>query len=242
MRHFFIVGAQRSSTTWLYHMLQQHPQIKMAEPVRPEPKYFLQRDKSISAADYKDQYFRDLLPVVTILGEKSTSYIESEFAAQKISETFKDAKIVMMLRDPSHRALSNFRFSVENGLEIRSPEEVFLQKLPAPKLTGDFSTDPFDYLGRGQYEKYLGLYSKYFDQKNIHVLCKEKVTTKPEVLRELYAFLSVDESFVPDAFDTSRNSSEIGFEASADVYAFLSEFYAQTKVSLSAFIDTAHWN
>jgi hypothetical protein len=39
--HFFIVGAQRSGTTYLYHLLSEHPSINMATPVWPEPKFFL---------------------------------------------------------------------------------------------------------------------------------------------------------------------------------------------------------
>src|SRR5262245_35557105 len=38
---FLIAGAPRSGTTWLYHLLDRHPQIYMARPVRPEPKFFL---------------------------------------------------------------------------------------------------------------------------------------------------------------------------------------------------------
>ena len=37
----FIVGVQRCGTTYLYHLLNDHPEIVMASPVRPEPKVFL---------------------------------------------------------------------------------------------------------------------------------------------------------------------------------------------------------
>jgi hypothetical protein len=39
--HFVIPGAQRSGTTLLWRLLDQHPEIQMARPLRPEPKYFL---------------------------------------------------------------------------------------------------------------------------------------------------------------------------------------------------------
>ena len=38
---FFIVGAQRSGSTYLYNLLDGHPDVCMAKHVRPEPKYFL---------------------------------------------------------------------------------------------------------------------------------------------------------------------------------------------------------
>ena len=38
---FIVGGAPRCGTTWLWHALQRHPDIEMAQPVRPEPKFFL---------------------------------------------------------------------------------------------------------------------------------------------------------------------------------------------------------
>ena len=38
---FIIGGAPRSGTTWLYWLLDRHPEIYMASPVKPEPKFFL---------------------------------------------------------------------------------------------------------------------------------------------------------------------------------------------------------
>ncbi|MEZ9601590.1 sulfotransferase, partial [Vibrio sp. 10N.286.46.A8] len=62
MNQFFIVGAQRSSTTWLYKMLQQHPEIKMAEPVKPEPKYFLNDIFDNKKDNYLTKYFKNIEP------------------------------------------------------------------------------------------------------------------------------------------------------------------------------------
>ena len=34
---FFIAGAQRSGTTYLCHLLNEHPEIELAAPLSPEP-------------------------------------------------------------------------------------------------------------------------------------------------------------------------------------------------------------
>ena len=39
MRNLFIVGAQRSGTSYLYKCLDIHPNIEMAKPSIPEPKF-----------------------------------------------------------------------------------------------------------------------------------------------------------------------------------------------------------
>ena len=53
----FIVGVQRCGTTFLYHLLDQHPQITMARPVRPEPKVFLSDSVTGDAAAYDTKSF-----------------------------------------------------------------------------------------------------------------------------------------------------------------------------------------
>ena len=113
--HFFIAGAQRSATTYLYRMLEQHPDITLAQPVRPEPKYFIRDGFSGDLEAYHREFFDQA--GTPWFGEKSTSYIEHPVAAERIARCLPDAVIFFMLRDPVERALSNYRFSVMNGLE-----------------------------------------------------------------------------------------------------------------------------
>ena len=37
---FIIAGAPRCGTTWLSHLLDRHPDVQMAKPEVPEPKFF----------------------------------------------------------------------------------------------------------------------------------------------------------------------------------------------------------
>lgn len=77
MKHLFIVGAQRSGSTYLYELLDSHPEVSMAHPVRPEPKFFLNAQRvSLGIAHYIDAHFADRKVGGLYLGEKSTSYIE----------------------------------------------------------------------------------------------------------------------------------------------------------------------
>jgi hypothetical protein len=60
MSRFFIVGAQRSGTTYLWHALNHHPEICMASPVRPEPKFFMQEELWKKGKDYYERaYFSE---------------------------------------------------------------------------------------------------------------------------------------------------------------------------------------
>lgn len=237
MNQFFIVGAQRSSTTWLYKMLQQHPQIKMAEPVRPEPKYFLGEAFNDNKQDYLSTYFSQVSHDTLACGEKSTTYIESELAAKRIATMFPSAKIIMLLRNPVERALSNYHFSVNNGLENRKICDAILNRKQPPSLTTDLSTDPFDYLGRGLYKNYIDLYEKHFLKSNILILSTENITKQLASLSSTYKFLGVDDKYVPKNFFRAENASSDKVNVPKEVMNYLNNYYAETFSYLAQYPD-----
>lgn len=206
-QHFFIVGAQRSGTTYLYELLDQHPEICMAKPMRPEPKYFMYRTSQLrDASDYIERFF-SCCDGARVFGEKSTSYYEREESAELIAEMFPDAKIIFLLRNPTHRALSNYFFSVGNGFEKRTPDEIFGEEWRVPKNPGTVSVNPFDYLGRGEYARFIELYRHYFPNDQIKVILYEEFIGNREAVADLYRFLDVDDGFVPENLATIVNAS-----------------------------------
>ena len=108
--YFFIVGAQRSGTTYLYHMLDQCRQVSMAKPVKPEPKFFLDEIEQFDLNEYRNSYHSGCDSDVIAYGEKSTSYYESPIVANRIFRNIPEAKIIFVLRNPIQRAISNYFF------------------------------------------------------------------------------------------------------------------------------------
>ena len=97
MNSLFIVGAQRCGTTLLHKVLDTHPEVIMAKPVRPEPKFFLDRvDADYSRQSFVDRLFDGERSIPKYYGEKSTSYIDYEYALKRIRSTFQDSKIILM--------------------------------------------------------------------------------------------------------------------------------------------------
>ncbi|MEO8186384.1 MAG: sulfotransferase [Burkholderiaceae bacterium] len=190
-RHFFIVGAQRSGTTWLYRMLGQHPDINMAHPERPEPKFFITDmlyEKGI--AYYCQTYFS--AGAYAWLGEKSTSYIEQAIAAKRISLHFPDALILFLLRDPVDRAISNYRFSRDNGLEARPLELAIAQEPALAKPASDISVSPYAYTARGHYVRFLGMWEQYFPREQMMLLTSEKLLGSEVAIRDVFGRLHLD--------------------------------------------------
>ena len=78
---FLIGGAPRSGTTWLYALLDRHPDIHMAKPLKPEPKFFLRDDEYAKGLEYYSKKWFEGVDASKIAGEKSTDYLESADAA-----------------------------------------------------------------------------------------------------------------------------------------------------------------
>ncbi len=181
----------------------------MARPVRPEPKFFLDDAyREIGLAGYEATFF-DSDSDCLVRGEKSTSYIESELAAQRIHEFYPDAKILFLLREPLARAISNYRFSAENGLEGLQMAEA-LEAEAGRRQDYDpsqVSTSPFAYLQRGHYIEYLEMYERVFPRESLHVMLHEDLIGGPRTIAELYAFLGVADDFAPPNVDAVINAT-----------------------------------
>jgi hypothetical protein len=235
--HFVIAGAQRCGTTYLYRLLEEHPEIEMAKPLRPEPKFFLDDSKfSLGLGYYDSQFFSDTN--ARVRGEKSTSYIESDLALQRISATMPAAPIVVVVRDPVRRAISNFRFSVQNGVEDLPMAEALRaatgQREWDPEV---FSVSPFDYLARGRYADYLERAVDSVGRDRIHVLVFEELVSDTEVIARLYASLGVDAAFRPSAFHTAVNSSDAGDEpVDPAIRDWLCDYFREPNQRLEAFL------
>lgn len=234
---FFIVGAQRSGTTYLYDILDQHIEICMAKPVRPEPKFFL--NKKLDEIDLKEYYqaYYQQCDKVKVFGEKSTSYYENEDVAKILSASCSNAKIIFCLRNPIKRALSNYQFSVDHGLETRTLEEVFIDNKPIENFSFSTSVNPFNYLGRGEYARYIKMYQKYFPKNQIKVLVFEELVNNENEIKKLYDFLEVDSNFIPSNLEKVINASSKKDSINDNVILKIQEYYKLHNKELSEMLD-----
>ena len=192
---FIIAGAPRSGTTWLYFLARRHPQLAMAEPMVPEPKFFLVDELWQRGIDYYSTKWFDPLPEGRLLGEKSANYLESSQVAERICNVLPGVKLIFLLRNPVDRAYSNFLWSRENGLETETFERALAleaqreRELP-PNLR---YARPHAYFTRGLYAEHLLQFYNRFPRKQMLVLRYDDVATCPEsVAAAFHRFLGVD--------------------------------------------------
>ena len=191
---FIIGGAPRCGTTWLYRALERHPGIALAQPVRPEPKFFLvDSEYEKGLAYYAERWFSPL-PAGLPAGEKSTNYFESPVAAARVAGAVPGVKLVFLLREPASRALSNYRFSRMHGLEdLDFATALAEESRRAAGYEERFRfSRPFSYYSRGLYAEHLSTWLGLFPREHILVRPYEDIVSRPaELLVAVQEFLGV---------------------------------------------------
>jgi hypothetical protein len=178
---FIIGGAPRSGTTWLYSLLYRHVRVIMNRPVAPEPKFFLVDDLYRRGLDYYTRTWFSNVPSHCICGEKSTNYLESAQAADRIHKHLPQVKLIFMLREPVARAFSNYLWSCQNGLETETfGRALALESTREKHLNPSHRySRPHAYFSRGLYAKMLIPYFELFSSDQILCLRYEDIIHKP---------------------------------------------------------------
>jgi hypothetical protein len=191
---FIIAGAPRSGTTWLYELLDRHPDIFMARPARPEPKFFLVDELYARGLQhYFDTWFAGA-EAYPAAGEKSTNYLESPEAARRIHEHLPGVKLIFILREPAQRAYSNWMWSTMNGVESQDfvtalAQEEERERNVAPPLR---YAKPHAYFSRGLYANLLRPYFESFPRDQLLCLKFDDIVRNPGSLTErLHRFIGV---------------------------------------------------
>ena len=251
--HFFVVGAQRCGTTYLHRVLQEHPEIVMAEPVRPEPKFFYESALYAKGLDwYERQYFPEH-DDGRLRGDKSVGYLESDAAAQRIAASYPGAPILVMLRDPIARAISNYWFSVDNGLEDLPIEEALVREDEGRVETDAewffakgqrIAANPYIYQQRGRYVEDLRRWVPLFGREGIHIMIFEDTVGSEQAVADLYRFLGVHPGFRPTALRDVVNAVPGVKEISPDLEQVLADYFEPYNQALAEefSLDLSSWN
>ncbi|MGM0831835.1 MAG: hypothetical protein ACQEUK_03285 [Pseudomonadota bacterium] len=184
----FIVGCQRCATTSLLKYFMLGEGVKVVRPIRPEQKPLLKKE-------WKD-YILENGEAGKLNFDKATSYIEYPKVSEIISKNFSNYKILVSIRNPVYRAISNYHFSVENGIEDRSIEEAFFSK--ESRSYKDISVSPFDYIKRGFYRRYIESYLANIPEECMRVVVAENFMRDACYRNEISNWLGVeikDETF-----------------------------------------------
>ena len=205
----FIIGVQKGGTTSLVNYLNSHPQIITAQ--RKDVFYFNNAIHYAKGINWYKAHFA--LSVYKWLYDKkkgtnaitfdgTPNYFDEPMAAQRLHETFPQAKLVLLLRNPIERAWSNYQMAKRFGFEELSFKEAL--DLEQERLDAEVRQEKNEkyhnyiyqrltYKRRGVYINYLKNWTEKFPSKQLLIIKSEDLF---ENAKETYAritdFIGID--------------------------------------------------
>lgn len=180
--NFFLVGSQKSATTWIYRCLVEHPQIYL--PANDEIHFF---DIHYFRGVTWYQKFYNGYKGEKIAGDTTSSYIRDPQVPKRIANYNSDAKLIFSLRNPIDRAFSHYWHEKRKG-----------------KIAFDFSEifenyDLFqNFIVPGFYHYHLENFYAHFPQNQILLMIYEDLEKDPrQFLQKILTFLNVNTDFLP---------------------------------------------
>ena len=184
---FVIIGAMKGGTTSLYQYMRYHPDVFMPTPKEIN---FFNRHWDAGSAWYEEHFQGSA--GATAVGEASPNYTKAHHwpdTAPRMASMIPDARLIYILREPVERMRSHYQHHVAAGKESRSIDR-------ALREVGDVNTQ--DYHNTSRYAFQLEQFYSHFSAEQIHVTTTERLRDhRPEVLREIFQFIGVDEEWLP---------------------------------------------
>ncbi len=212
--NFLIVGASKSGTTSLAKYLSLHPQIFI--PAKKEPRFLISEViKSVSRKDPSYNYLRknstlDLRKYLELfdgktekaIGEGSVHYLFHHDVAipNIIKHLGPETKIIILLRNPVDRAISNWRYQDKDFLDFKSALEKEEERI---RLNYNSF---WHYKKTGFYYEQVKAYLDNFEHVKT-ILFEDFVTKTSAIVEEIFEFLDVQPDFKIDSFKQYNQSS-----------------------------------
>jgi len=228
---FIIAGAPKAGTTSLYHYLSEHPEVFMSEP--KEVNFFSREEIEAQGLYYPDFKARTLQEYEALfdragsakaIGEGSVSYLFYPSVPIKIKETIPNVKIIILLRDPVERAYSHYLMDYRLGLVDVPFETIVTGNSDHPKQELYYQ----QYVLLGMYYEQVRRYLDVFGSDQVRIYLQDDLKSRPvSVISDLYAFLGVDPSCLPDmgkqhnAFSMPKNRWVRALYSSARTRSFV---------------------
>ena len=251
--NFLIIGAMKSGTSSLFHYLTQHPELVPA--FRKEIHYFDQDEASFGGRTENLAWYRSHFPIKAMIPSRSLvyeatpKYLCHASSAERISEALPAARLIVLLRNPSERAISHYFHTPTNRADPASLHAAMLDDVarcaPLGKSRDESSAFPdhTSYVGRGVYRPQIERYLDHFDRGDLHVINSERFFEDPgPVLSSLFAFLGVraDHTITDLA---ARNVSTRDKRAWPRTRAVLDDYFRPHNERLFEMLGTRYdWN
>lgn len=203
---FFIIGSQKCGTTSLYALLAQHKSIYL--PIIKENPYFI-KTNFYKNNKYLDRYYSKKDMVNKRVGFSHANMLHCDYCPERIVRHNKNAKLIVILREPISRAFSAFRYAVKNSREkeANSFEEAFALEEKRMKFDSESQErSNLCYFENSKYHKHLTNYLNWFNKEQIFICTINELEEDPEkLINKISCFLNV-ETFKVDYSQGKQNT------------------------------------
>lgn len=187
--NFLIVGAMKAGTSWLAFNLEEHPQVFM-----PSKELHFFNDPKIfqRGLQWYEKSFVKAGNAIAI-GEKTAGYLLGKETPKKLANLLDDPKIIIVLRDPVKRAISQINHHIRySDIPPELEPDDWVDSDSFARIDKEFAI-----LERGRYFEQVKRYYDVFDPAKILVLINELDIRKDsdKTLARTCEFLGVDSTF-----------------------------------------------
>lgn len=191
-----IIGVRKGGTRALINMLNSHPDIVAA---KGEVHYF-DRDENFNKGI---QWYIDRMPLTAgrqLTIEKSPSYFISEKAPRRMKSLSPGLKLVLIIRDPVERLISDFtQLDVKLVKNDKREKRASLEN-KVLLASGDVNVN-YGPVTVSMYNVHMKHWLEFFGMKSIHVVNGDMLIKNPVIeLKKVEVFLGVRPFFQKDMF------------------------------------------
>jgi len=243
---FLIIGAQKSATTSLLSYLGQHPAIRLP---RKKATHYFDLNYHRGPAWYAGHFPRLggigawLNPAAAaserpwLTGESCPSYMFLPDVPARVKETLPDVKIIVSLRDPVDRLISQFYHEHRKGRSAGDFQSYVGESLLAgwPPAGGDVENIRQRHaVPRGFYADQIGHWLKFFPKERFHLLRFDRLISAPgPVLDDIFRFLGLPAHAIDTSAVLNKGSKPAAEAISPGLIAELRALYRQRNAGLS---------
>lgn len=233
---FMIIGAMKAGTTSLFKYLSQHPELFISVP---KEVHFFDGGKNPKVDTFAkgESWYRAHFPLKNQLSgkakafEASPVYLFNPLAPKRIFDTIPNVKLIVLLRNPTERAVSHYLHGARRNwdalpfYEALQAEEARLKPVVEAQDYKSRTFIEYSYKSRGLYRQQLERYFKYFPREQMLILNSSDLFKKTNVtLQGVFEFIGVDPTFeIKDPTTANAAPNKQKFEPY--LYEYLNDYF-----------------
>ena len=194
---FFVLGAQRSGTTWLHRVLSAHPGVYVTRS--KEPDFLYRKILRQPIADYRDLFRPPECDLAGPRGDLSVNYaMLGDEAVRRVHRLMPDLRLILIIRDPIDRTWSQLNLLSR----LMRPDGRDRQRTPldraSPERLRHLLTDP-RFQRRSDYAGQIERWTRVFGRESLLIERYEDIAADPEsVVGRILRHIGADDSWTPD--------------------------------------------